>query len=381
MAAIDAVVIGGGLAGAAFALELARHGRDVVVLERTATPHLKVCGDFLGGNAQELLAYLGLDLKSMGATAITTLRLRIANRTTEAPLPFRAAGVSRLRLDQALLEEAQRVGARVIRGSTVTGLVADGSTVLVRTGTTAYHARTAALATGKYNLRGWQRDLGSLSAFKMPFSLSSTAQRALDGVVALAIYDGGYIGACLVEDQTATLCWLADRRLIGQFGGDWSAQLAHLAHRTEMFGDLLGGATPRVKKPAAVSAIPFGYLRRAVVADNVFPIGDQLAVIPSFTGDGTTLALSSAIAAAWAVMEGRPAAQFQSSFIAALGAQFRWGAVIDAGLKTKIACRFGSFVIARCPWVATTLVQLTRFEPKFWPARRDLASPPRANHA
>src|SRR5262249_44089072 len=163
--------------------------------------------------------------------------------------------------------------------------------------------------------------------------------------------------------------------------GGGVAKRATCAQRVGMVGDPRGGATPRVKKPAAVSAIPFGYLRRAIVADNVFPIGDQLAVIPSFTGDGTTLALSSAIAAAWAVMENRPAAQFQSSFIAALGAQFRWGAIIGAGLKTKIACRLGSYVIARCPWVTTTLVQLTRFEPKFWPSRRDLASPPRANHA
>lgn len=38
------IVVGGGLAGAAFALELARHGTPVMVVESTRTAHHKVCG-------------------------------------------------------------------------------------------------------------------------------------------------------------------------------------------------------------------------------------------------------------------------------------------------------------------------------------------------
>jgi 2-polyprenyl-6-methoxyphenol hydroxylase-like FAD-dependent oxidoreductase len=47
MREFDAIAIGGGLAGTAFALELARQGLRVAIVERTATPTLKVCGDFL----------------------------------------------------------------------------------------------------------------------------------------------------------------------------------------------------------------------------------------------------------------------------------------------------------------------------------------------
>ena len=75
MAEFDAIAIGGGLAGSAFAFELARHGARVAVIERTPSAQLKVCGDFLSAEAQHLLSYLGLNAANMGATCIETFRL------------------------------------------------------------------------------------------------------------------------------------------------------------------------------------------------------------------------------------------------------------------------------------------------------------------
>lgn len=53
------IAVGGGLAGSAFALELARNGAPVVVLESSHAPHHKVCGEFLSAEAQSLIAYSG----------------------------------------------------------------------------------------------------------------------------------------------------------------------------------------------------------------------------------------------------------------------------------------------------------------------------------
>ncbi len=69
------IVIGGGLAGAAFALELARNGRPALLLESSREPHHKVCGEFLSAEAQALLVYLGLDVAAMGASAAARFRL------------------------------------------------------------------------------------------------------------------------------------------------------------------------------------------------------------------------------------------------------------------------------------------------------------------
>jgi len=100
----DAVVAGGGPAGAAFALELARHGRRVVLLERSKAASHKVCGEFLSPETGKLLAYLGIDAAACGATAIDQFRLVSGERRAEIQLPFRAQALSRHLLDEALLQ-------------------------------------------------------------------------------------------------------------------------------------------------------------------------------------------------------------------------------------------------------------------------------------
>jgi 2-polyprenyl-6-methoxyphenol hydroxylase-like FAD-dependent oxidoreductase len=71
MSPLPAVAVGGGLAGAAFALELARNGYPAVILERARAPHHKVCGEFLSAEAQILLQVLGLDLASLHAVPMS----------------------------------------------------------------------------------------------------------------------------------------------------------------------------------------------------------------------------------------------------------------------------------------------------------------------
>jgi flavin-dependent dehydrogenase len=362
MGDFDAIAIGGGLAGSAFALELARAGARVAVIERTAGPALKVCGDFLSREAQELLAYLGLDTAKLGAAGIATLRLVSGERWAAADLPFAAAGLSRLALDEALLRAAQAAGAEVIRGEAATSLAAEGKTVRVRAGAKAFHAECAALATGKHNLRGWPRDPGAMTAFKIQLSLAPDAARALGGIVQLASYRGGYIGACIVEDGSATICWLMDARAMREVGPGWRAHLDYIARQSSAVGDLLAGARFLSARPAAVSGIPYGYRRRAAIAPTVFPVGDQIAVIPSFTGDGTSLALSSGVAAAKAVLSGKPAGAFQRAFLAQTRAQFLWARGLDAAFKSELSRTVSIAAIAALPPLAGLAANLTRLK-------------------
>src|SRR5262245_18110034 len=165
----NALVVGGGLAGAAFALELSRNGHRVLVLESTRRAHHKVCGEFLSAEAQTLLAYLGLDLKSMGATQATMLRLAAGKSMVEVPLPFQGAGLSRYRLDEALLNSAEAAGAEMLRGATASGIeFGDGQhAVLARADTRTIMGGVAALATGKHGLRQFPRAAGDMVGFKL----------------------------------------------------------------------------------------------------------------------------------------------------------------------------------------------------------------------
>lgn len=356
----DAIAIGGGLAGSAFAITLARQGLRVAVIERTPAPQIKVCGDFLSAEAQQLLLGLGLDVRAMGAHRITDFRLATQRIAATAPLPFDAAGLSRLKLDESLLNEARRAGAEIIRGKGASALEPGPRHVTIQIGGRALTAQWVALATGKHNFRGLQRPGGGPTAFKMSFELSASAVRSLLGVVQLVSYRGGYIGACNIECGAATLCWLADKSFMQRTQGRWSTQLDELARKSPYLCDLLVNAKPLAEKPATISAIPIGYIRHNEIEARVFPIGDQIAVIPSFTGDGTSIALLSGIAAAQAVVTGQRAGQFQDAFHARLRGQFRWARAIDLSFRSPLARFLSVGAVAAFPGLATGLTRLTR---------------------
>ena len=84
----EVLVLGGGPAGCAASIALARKGRAVTLIERELTPHHKVCGEFLSGEALADLHALGIDVASLGAVSIDYVRLAAARRAAEAPLPF-----------------------------------------------------------------------------------------------------------------------------------------------------------------------------------------------------------------------------------------------------------------------------------------------------
>jgi flavin-dependent dehydrogenase len=306
----DVAVAGGGLAGAAAAIDLARGGRRVVLFERASGPHHKVCGEFVSAGAQARLERLGgRALATMGAQPIERVRVVCGRQEAATPLPFPAWGLSRRRLDAWLLDVAEGEGVEVRRGCAVQALAADGSGVGLRTGEGEVSAGAALLATGKHDLRGHRR-AGAASlhiGFKLHLRLAPGQHAALGRQVDLALFDGGYAGLQLIEDGIANLCLLVTKAKFARLGRDWASLIAavpHLAHR-------LDGATACWPQPLAISRIPYGFRQRADAATAIFRIGDQAAVIPSFTGDGMAMALRSAAEAAQAILTRQPAVTFQ----------------------------------------------------------------------
>ena len=117
------VIIGGGPAGTAAAIALARAGQAVTLIERNVDTSDKVCGDFLSAEALAMVEGLGVDLSA--ASTISAVRLVHRNRSVTTHLPFAARGLSRRVLDEALLRQAQAGGATVLRGHRVSAIEQD----------------------------------------------------------------------------------------------------------------------------------------------------------------------------------------------------------------------------------------------------------------
>ena len=155
----EVLIVGGGVAGCASSIALARKGVSVTLIEREHTPRNKVCGEFLSGEALEDLHALGIDVAPLGAVPIDYVRLAAARRAAEAPLPFPAASLTRKALDTALIAEAVAAGVDVKRGRSVQALSRTTANLWQATldnGAT-HEAPTVFLATGKHDLRGHTR--------------------------------------------------------------------------------------------------------------------------------------------------------------------------------------------------------------------------------
>ena len=112
----------------------------------------------------------------------------------------------------------------------------------------------------------------------------------------------------------------------------------------------------------AVAAVPHGYLRTDAIAANILPVGDQLAVIPSFTGDGMAISLYSGIAAAQAVLAGEAAASFQRRLTDRLRPQFRVASAINRPFDSAILNGPAVWLASGLPRLVTWLVQSTRLK-------------------
>ena len=214
----------------------------------------------------------------------------------------------------------------MLRGAAVESLTLSGNTLPSDGAWTAtlangatISAQTVFLATGKHDLRGLPRSpcrQSDLIGFKLHWQLDPAAIRALSGYMDLFLFPGGYGGLSLVENGAANLCLVVRRSVLRKIGG-WPALLASIRAANPHLGQLLNGAQPLWPRPLAISPIPYGYL--GPHPRGLWSIGDQAAVIPSFTGDGVSIALHSAALAAQMYLAGESAAAYESSFRAQLG--------------------------------------------------------------
>ena len=113
----DVIVVGAGPAGSATAVHLAQAGIDVALLEKSAFPREKVCGDGLTPRAVKQLIKLGIDTSTeAGWLQNKGLRILAGGMRVELPWPELASfpdyGLVRTRLDfdQILARRAQKLG-------------------------------------------------------------------------------------------------------------------------------------------------------------------------------------------------------------------------------------------------------------------------------
>ncbi|HET6781649.1 MAG TPA: NAD(P)/FAD-dependent oxidoreductase, partial [bacterium] len=132
----DVLVVGAGPAGSATAIQIARHGHRVILVDRAKFPRDKPCGDYCDPGAVHALDQLGClpEVLAAGAAIIPGMRI-VAQDGAELSADFpegRGLLLPRVRLDYILLRRAASAGAEIVEGFRVDEVAAGASGVEIR---------------------------------------------------------------------------------------------------------------------------------------------------------------------------------------------------------------------------------------------------------
>lgn len=289
----DAIVVGGGPAGATAAAFLARQGRDVLLLDKSRFPRDKPCSEYLNPEMAAVLDRSG----ALGAVdAARPAMLRGMCVTTPGGRQFMidhasgARALERRVLDDILLTHARAVGATVHTGVRVEDVLRTGATV---TGVVArqdgqrreYRATLVFGCDGPHSVIGqrlgllhdtrWLRRMGFVLHMRDVPGLKDYGEFHLSRryYVGVAPLGNGRANVTLIAPAAEVPIWRGQplpyvQRLLQALPGLWPRlQQGHLE------------APLRVIGPLARSA------RRATVAGVVL-IGDAAGFLDPFTGEG-----------------------------------------------------------------------------------------------
>jgi flavin-dependent dehydrogenase len=162
-----------------------------------------------------------------------------------------------------------------------------------------------------------------------------------------------------VEDGVTNFCCVVKRKYFAHAGLRWETLLAKMRQDCPHLAMRLDGAVPMLERPITITHIPYGYLRRTT-EDGLYCIGDQAAVIPSFTGDGISIALHTARRAATAYLASEPAPVFQPRLRSAMLSQMRLAELAADGLNNALARAVLPFCLRVWPGAMRATARLTR---------------------
>ena len=270
----DAVIVGGGPAGSATAIELARSGARVVVVDRATFPRDKPCG---GGLTTRAFARCPVDPSPVVEDEVDLVELRFRYgdtvvRKAQAPV---IRMTQRRRLDAFLLDAARAAGAEVREGTRVeaidgTTVVASGTRIAAEVvvgadGANGVTARALGLGTGIVH--------GVALEGNVDYAALDRSRYEHRAVVELADIPGGYAWVFPKRDHVnvGVGAWASEgKRLRDHLGRLCEAHAIPLA----AVHNLVGHRLP-LRRPGTT-----------VASERALLVGDAAGLIDPVSGDG-----------------------------------------------------------------------------------------------
>lgn len=291
----DVIIAGGGLAGLALSIQVARSGYSVALLEKETYPYHKVCGEYVSLESWNFLEELGLPLSDWNLPIIRQLLVSApdGNSITHG-LPLGGFGISRFKLDSSLAEIARSEGVELKESVKVTDMQFERSMFTVHTSDGILHSK---IACGTYGKRSnldikWQRTFIRKKSDRLNNYLG-VKYHVRAGIPAETIglhnFKDGYCGISRIEDGKCCLCYITTARNLRESGNSIPEMERMILRKNPFLDKIFSSADFLFPQPVTISQI--SYERRTRVEDHVLFIGDAAGMIPPLAGNGMSMAL------------------------------------------------------------------------------------------
>ena len=311
---VDVLVVGGGPAGSSCAIALAREGANVILVDAQARGRDKCCGHCLSGAAWTILSELGLRelVQSVSTGATAQVAWRSGAQGFEMNLHAFGAITPRVALDKKLLDEAERVGVRVVQPATAKWL--DAQKVAVRQAEHTYVVDAKlviaadGLGSGIARARGWNptspgRKYGFAGSWRAPHALANWSGERIE----MRVVRGGYLGMVAESHEQIHVAGLIDRN--SKLG-----RPDELLNEVARSWPLLAAALKEGRPSRWNAAGPLPWKPTRIADESTALVGDAAGYAEPFSGEGMRWAFESAngLTHAWRQHGGWSAAAAQT---------------------------------------------------------------------
>ncbi len=291
----DVIIAGGGLAGLALSIQLARAGYSVALFEKERYPFHKVCGEYISLESWNFLEELGLPLSDWNLPIIRRLQISSPDgESIEQELPLGGFGISRYKIDAAMAGIARACGVDLFESVRVTDMIFEKTSFRVQTAAGEFFSM---LACGTFGKRSnldikWKR----LFARKKSERLNNyvgvkyhvRSEQAAD-LIGLHCFTNGYCGISRIEDDRYCLCYMTTAGNLQISGNSIPVLEKEILRKNPFLDRIFASVEPLFEQPVTISQISFE--KKEQVKDHLLFVGDSAGMIPPLSGNGMSMAL------------------------------------------------------------------------------------------
>ncbi|RPA66473.1 NAD(P)/FAD-dependent oxidoreductase [Cyclobacteriaceae bacterium YHN15] len=303
----DIVIIGGGLAGLIAGHQLAKKGREVLLIEKKKYPFHRVCGEYISNEVREFLSREDLYPKEIHTSEISRFQLSSVNgKMAEIPLDLGGFGISRYALDEYLYEKAKDAGVEFILQKQVENVdfiekdnlfelsLSDGSHLSANFVLGAFGKRSKVdKALNREFIHTRTPYIGVKYHILTDFDPNT---------VALHNFEGGYCGVNKIEDENFNLCYLGSKEQLKKYGNIPDMEEAVLFQNPHL-KSLFQNSDFVFEKPEVINEVNFS--PKKPLENHILMLGDAAGLITPLSGNGMAIAIHTGKLAAEAILQNK----------------------------------------------------------------------------